>query len=299
MSTETVSLFFNPTAGRGRAGRRMARICEIFDTAGVAFNLFQSRAIRDLESQVGSLVSAGARRIIVAGGDGSVHEAVNGIMQADANAQLGVIPTGTGNDFAKACSIPLDWELATNQLADRLLAGDEPRRIDVGRMNDRFFANGAGIGFDAKVTRIAQSYRWPIGDLVYLYAIFRCMVDGIETPRVTISAADLNWSGPVTLVNVSNGAWLGGMFHIAPQADNNDGQLDLLIVDPVSRLRITSLVPKLVRGSHMAEAEITHIGVKKLSIEASTAMPSHLDGEVGEPGTRFDVDILPGALELL
>ena len=299
MSTETVSLFLNPTAGRGRAGRRMARICEILDTAGIAFDLIQSRGIRDLESQVGSLVGTGARRIIVAGGDGSVHEAVNGIMQADANTQLGVIPTGTGNDFAKACSIPLDWELATSQLADRLLAGDEPRRIDVGRMNDRFFANGAGIGFDAKVTRVAQSYRWPIGDLVYLYAIFRCMVDGIETPCVTISAGSLNWSGPVTLVNVSNGAWLGGMFHIAPQADNNDGQLNLLIVDPVSRLRITSLVPKLVRGSHMAEAEITHVAVRKLSIEASTAMPSHLDGEVGEPGTRFNVDILPGALELL
>ena len=114
-----------------------------------------------------------------------------------------------------------------------------------------------------------------------------------------IQAGDYIWKGPVTLAAISNGPWIGGMFHIAPQADNNDGQLDLLIVGPVSRLRITSLVPKLVRGSHMAEAEITHVGVKKLSIEASTAMPSHLDGEVGEPGTRFDVDILPGALELL
>jgi len=277
----------------------MARICEIFETAGVSFDLFQSRAVRDLESQVASLIDSGARRIIVAGGDGSVHEAVNGIMRADARAQLGVIPTGTGNDFAKACSIPLDWELATSKLTDRLLAGDEPRRIDVGRMNDRFFANGAGIGFDAKVTRVAQSYRWPIGDLVYLYAIFRCMVDGIETPHVAITAGDFTWNGPVTLVNVSSGAWIGGMFHIAPQARNDDGQLDLLIVDPVSRLRITSLIPKLVRGSHMQEAEISHVSVNKLSIEASSPMPSHLDGEVGEPGTRFDVEILPGVLELL
>ncbi len=299
MSTEKVSLFLNPTAGRGRAGRRMVRICEILDAAGVAFDLFQSRAIRDLESQVGSHVKAGTRKIIVAGGDGSVHEAVNGIMQAGANAQLGVIPTGTGNDFAKACSIPLDWELATRQLADRLLRGDEPRCIDVGCMNGRYFANGAGIGFDAKVTRIAQSYRWPIGDLVYLYAIFRCMVDGIETPHITISAEDFNWSGPVTLVNASNGAWIGGMFHIAPQAANNDGQLNLLIVDPVSRLRITSLIPKLIRGSHIAETEITHVRVKNLLIEASAVMPSHFDGEVGEPGTRFDVEILPDALELL
>jgi len=299
MSRDNVSLFINPTAGRGRAGRRMDRICEIFDMAGVAFDLYQTKAVRDLESQVSSLVSAGARRIVVAGGDGTVHEAVNGIMRADGDAQLGLIPTGTGNDFAKACWIPLDWEGATRQLADRLLAGSGCRRVDVGRMNDRFFANGAGIGFDAKVTRLARAYRWPIGDLVYLFSIFRCMVDGIETPQVTISANDVNWSGPATLVNVSNGAWIGGMFHIAPQALNNDGQLEMIIVDPVTRLRITSLIPKLVRGTHMQEAEITHASVRELTIEASEIMPSHLDGEVGEPGTRFDIDILTDALELL
>jgi len=299
MSRDNVSLFINPTAGRGKAGRRMDRICEILDLAGVTFDLYQSKAVRDLESQVNSLVSTGARKIIVAGGDGTVHEAVNGIMRADRDAQLGLIPTGTGNDFAKACWIPLDWELATRQLADRLLAEERSRRVDIGRMNDRYFANGAGIGFDAKVNRLAREYRWPIGDLVYLFSIFRCMVDGIETPHITISAGEFNWSGPVTLVNVSNGAWLGGMFHIAPEALNNDGQLEMIIVDPVSRLRISSLIPKLVRGSHMQEAEITHASVRKLSIETAVTMPSHLDGEVGEPGKRFDIDILPDALELL
>jgi len=299
MSRDNVSLFINPTAGRGRAGRRMDRICDILDSAGVSFDLYQSKAVRDLESQVSSLISTGARKIIVAGGDGTVHEAVNGIMRANSDAQLGLIPTGTGNDFAKACRIPLDWELATRQLADRLMTGERFRRVDIGRMNDRFFANGAGIGFDAKVTRLAREYRWPIGDLVYLFSIFRCMVDGIETPHVTLSSSDFNWSGPVTLVNVSNGAWIGGMFHIAPQAVNNDGQLEMIIVDPVTRLRISSLIPKLVRGSHMQEAEIRHASVQKLSIEAAETMPSHLDGEVGKPGTRFDIDILPDALELL
>jgi len=287
MSRDCVSLIINPTAGRGRAGRRMDRICEILDLAGVTFDLYQSKAVRDLESQVNELVNAGARKIVVAGGDGTVHEAVNGIMRADGDAQLGLIPTGTGNDFAKACWIPLDWELATRQLADRLMADERFRCVDIGRMNDRYFANGAGIGFDAKVTRLAREYRWPIGDLVYLFSIFRCMVDGIETPHVTISASD------------SNGAWLGGMFHIAPEAVNNDGQLEMIIVDPVTRLRISSLIPKLVRGSHMQEAEITHASVRKLSIVAAETMPSHLDGEVGEPGKRFDIDILPDELELL
>jgi YegS/Rv2252/BmrU family lipid kinase len=249
MITRPVSLFFNPAAGRGRAGRRM--------------------------------------------------EAVNGIMRADRRARLGVIPTGTGNDFAKACAIPLDWEHASLLLADRLAADVKFRCIDIGRMNDRFFANGAGIGFDAKVTRVARSYRWPVGDLVYLFAIFRCMVDDITTPDVTITADGLQWSGAVTLANVSNGAWIGGMFHIAPTADNSDGRLELLIAGPVSRLRILSLLPKLIRGRHMGEREISHASVRRVQIVASAPVPSHLDGEVGAFDKRYDIEILPAALDLL
>jgi diacylglycerol kinase (ATP) len=299
MTDESLALFLNPTAGRGRAGRRLPRIIELLEGSGIAVVLCSSRSAGDLEQQVCDQVSAGARKILVAGGDGSVHEAVNGIMRADSTAALGVIPTGTGNDFAKASSIPLDWEHATQLLANRLAADSKPRKIDLGRMNDRYFANGAGIGFDAKVTRIAHSIRLPIGDLVYLLAIFRCMVDGITTPDVQISADDEIWNGPLTLANVSNGPWVGGMFHIAPMADNSDGQLDLVIAGPVSRTRILRLLPKLMRGRHMTEADITYANVQRLTIETSEPMPSHLDGEVQELGTSFDIEIQAEALDLL
>jgi len=299
MTRRPVSLFINPAAGRGRAGRRMPRIKDIFVEAGIEVNLHASRAVGDLEEQVRAEVRNGAKRIIVAGGDGSVHEAVNAIMLAERPARLGVIPTGTGNDFAKACAIPLDWEHATTLLVDRLSADVSSRRIDIGRMNDRYFANGAGIGFDAKVTSVARSYQWPIGDFVYLFAIFRCMIDGIATPDVVISADSLQWSGPVTLASISNGPWVGGMFHIAPMANNGDGEFELLIAGPVSRLRIMSLLPKLIRGRHMQEKEISHVSVKRVSIEASAEVPSHLDGEVQPLATHFDIELLPAALDLL
>jgi len=299
MTAETVSLFINPTAGRGRAGRRLSRIQEILQQSNIDFSLYQSRAVGDLEEQVRVRALEGAHNIVVAGGDGSVHEAVNGMLRADRPGRLGVIPTGTGNDFAKACGISLDWEAAAGDLAKRLVAGTSSRRIDVGRMNDRYFANGAGVGFDAKVTYVARSYRWPIGDLVYLLAIFRCMIDGIATPEIVISADDFAWSGAVTLANISNGPWIGGMFHIAPMAANDDGVLELLIAAPVSRTRICALLPKLIRGTHLGAPEITHRGVRRISIEASAPIPSHLDGEVGEPGTRFEIEILPDALEMI
>lgn len=299
MTSSQIALFVNPTAGRGRTARRLSRVIELLAQAGVDSEVHESNAVGHLEDLVHDAVRTGQRRIVVAGGDGSIHEAVNGIMRADGNAALGIIPTGTGNDFAKASEIPLEWEHATQLLATRIIADARSRTIDVGQMNGRFFANGAGIGFDARVTQAARSYRWPIGDFVYLFAIFRCMADGIATPDLLIRAGDYEFSGPVTLANISNGSWVGGMFHIAPMAANNDGKLELLIADPVSRRRLVGILPQLMRGRHMAEAEISHATVSRVTISAAAPILSHLDGEVQAETCEFEIDILPAALDLL
>jgi len=299
MSATTVPLFLNPVAGRGRAGKRLDTIVSLLSEAGVVADVRRSAAVGDLEEQVFETCMAGERRVVVAGGDGSIHEAVNGIMRAGTDTRLGVIPTGTGNDFAKACDISLDWQQATRALAARLHDDTPYRCIDVGRMNDRWFANGAGVGFDAKVTKVARSYRWPIGDVVYLLAIFRCMIDGIATPSLTISSDELDWDGPVTLASISNGAWIGGMFHIAPMARNDDGKLELLVAGPVSRRRILTLLPKLIKGRHMDEPEIAHASVQKLRIRAAAPIPSHFDGEVGAEDTDYELELVPDALRLL
>ena len=299
MPAETVHLFLNPTAGRGRAGKRGPRIRELLGAGNFPLEVHLSRDVGDLEEQVRKHVDNGASRIVVAGGDGSVHEAANGIMRANGDAALGVIPTGTGNDFAKACDIPLDWERATTLLADRIPENKQTRLIDVGIMNGRYFANGAGVGLDARVTRISRAYRAPIGDLVYLLAIFRAMIDGIATPRMRITAGDHTHDGAVTLANIANGPWIGGMFNVAPTAENNDGNFDMLIVAPVSRTRIMSLLPKLISGRHMGEKEIFHKSVTRVVIVAEEPVDSHLDGELQEMQQRFEIELLPGALRLL
>jgi diacylglycerol kinase (ATP) len=125
------------------------------------------------------------------------------------------------------------------------------------------------------------------------------MVEGIASPDIRITSDSIRWSGPVTLANISNGAWIGGMFHIAPMADNRDGLLDLLIAAPVTRWRIMSLLPRLMRGNHITEPEITHATVRQLTIEAATPLPSHLDGEVQPLCANFDIEILPASLDLL
>lgn len=303
MPAKPVPLFLNPTAGRGRATRRLARIESIFAEQGVGISAIQSRCSGDIETRVRDHINGGARQIIVAGGDGSIHEAVNGVLTANTAASLGVIPSGTGNDFAKACGITLAWEQATRELARRIAAGSTTRKIDVGRMNNRYFANSLGIGFEAKVTRVACAYRWPVGDLVYLLAILRCLFDGVATPAMSIATDGSNdapvWRGPITLASICNGAWVGGMFNMAPMAKNADGRLDLLIAAPVSRRRALALLPKLLRGAHLQEAEISHRTVKSALVCSAVAVESHLDGEVQPMQARFDIEILPAALDLL
>ncbi|MFQ6005749.1 MAG: diacylglycerol/lipid kinase family protein [Woeseia sp.] len=299
MNTGPVPLFVNPVAGRGRAGRNIARVAGMLDSYTIDHRVVRSESAGDLENKVFEAASSGEERILVAGGDGSIHEVANGILRSGEIVELGVIPIGTGNDFAKACSVPLDWEEALKQLAGRMTSGAPARPIDAGRMNDRYFANGAGIGFDAKVTKIARSIGWRIGDLVYLVAVFKALIDGVMTPEVTMWYCDRTYEGPITLANVGNGAWVGGMFHIAPMAKNDDGWLDLVFAEAVSRPRIIALLPRLMIGSHIEQPEITHAAVSRCEITATAPVPSHLDGEVQPLQTHFEIEVLKGALRLL
>ena len=299
MNHEPVTILLNPAAGRGRATRHAASIVEILQSFGIRSNLVRSSAVGDLERLAAELARSNAKQMIVAGGDGSVHEAVNGILKVGGKTALGVIPIGTGNDFAKASDTPLNWRDATSVLAARLRDGEPTRKVDAGRMNDRFFANGVGIGFDAKINRIARKYKWPIGDLVYLFAVFEGMWDSVITPNVEMTYAGVTYDGPITLANVSNGPWVGGMFHIAPMARIDDGQLDLVIAKPVTRRRILVLLPKLIKGTHIGAPDISTHRIRDFRLIADAPVPCHLDGETQPLQTEFEIEILDRALSLL
>lgn len=299
MNKRPIPIFINPVAGRGRARQYASSIRRLLADGGVDFEEIQSAGVGDIEYKVFAAASAGADRIIVAGGDGSVHEAVNGILRSASQTALAVIPVGTGNDFAKACSIPLHWEEATRGLVDRIGSNVPCRYVDAGRMNDRYFANGAGIGFDAKINHIARSNRLPLGDLVYLIAVFQGVWDGVLTPEIRMRFDTSEYEGPVTLVEICNGASVGGMFHIAPMAKNDDGMLDLVFVEPVGRLRVFALLPRLIRGTHLSAPEVSCETVRSLSLVSAEPVPSHLDGEVQPLQCEFRIELLERALAIL
>jgi len=299
MNADVVPLFINPVAGRGRAGKKLRQIVGIFRTRGITLEVIESTRMGDLEERVADAAREGIERIVIAGGDGSVYETANGLLRAGGEAAFGLIPVGTGNDFAKAADIPLDWEAAAAALAGRLAAGEAARPIDAGIMNDRYFANGVGIGFDAKINRIARKYRWPKGDLVYLLAVLEGLWDGVITPAVKMRFDGESYEGPVTLANISNGPWVGGMFHIAPGARNDDGFFDLVYADPIGRGRALTLLPKVMRGRHTGEAEIHTARIRQFDLVAEEPLPSHLDGEAQPLQTEFKIRMLESALRLL
>ena len=109
MTANIVHLFLNPTANRGRANQCKSRIIRILEESGISVITYVSQSKKDLETNIFNCVEKGATRIIVAGGDGSIHEAVNGILKSNNEVMLGIIPIGTGNDFAKSNNISLDW----------------------------------------------------------------------------------------------------------------------------------------------------------------------------------------------
>jgi YegS/Rv2252/BmrU family lipid kinase len=269
------------------------------ESAGIHIRLVRSTATGDIEQLAGELASSGTAQMIVAGGDGSVHEAVNGILRSSGKTALGIIPIGTGNDFAKASNTPLDWQQATSDLATRLRDGIATRTVDAGRMNDRYFSNGVGIGFDAKINRIAAKYTWPIGDLVYLIAVIEGLWDGVITPKVEMSYDGTSYDGPITLASISNGSWVGGMFHIAPMARIDDGELDLVFAMPVTRRRVLALLPKLMKGTHIGSHDIRSHRIRHFRLVAEAPVPSHIDGEAQPLQTDFEIEILEKALRLL
>lgn len=299
MTSDPIPVFFNPTAGRGRAARKIGAVMDQLQNGQSKLEQVASTAPGDIEKLVFDAATSGARTIIVGGGDGSIHEAVNALLRAGTETTLGVLPLGTGNDFAKACGISLKLGDVTADLLARIEKNAVPRRIDAGRMNARYFANGAGIGFDARVSRIAREIRWPRGNLAYLAAVFQGIREGLTTPQVQMRFGELERSGKITLASINNGPWVGGMFPIAPMAENDDGFFDLVFVTPINVARLLTLLPSLISGRHIGAKEVQHHRISSFQLESNLPLPSHLDGEVQPLQKTFSIEMLPAALRVL
>ncbi|MGE5071815.1 MAG: diacylglycerol/lipid kinase family protein, partial [Anaerolineae bacterium] len=246
-----VKIILNPMADMRNAWRvanDLRPIITEYGDADWSGTVYPTHAT-ELAKQAGE---QGYERVIAMGGDGTVHEVVNGIMQLpeDRRPVLGVVPVGSGNDFAHAIGIPLEPDHA---LACAL--NGQPSTIDLGLMTMErghkvYFDNTLGIGFDAVVT--IRSHRLPVvrGFLMYLTAVIQTIILNHDPSLMKIDMDGKPWEQKNLLLAVCNGPREGGGFLIAPDAKVDDGLLEYVMIKNVSRPMMFRLVPEVMKGTH-------------------------------------------------
>lgn len=283
----------NPGARRGAgAVERVSRLRVLAGRAGAG--LVVSRGPKDLTEQARRAAADGVERLLVAGGDGTVHHAVQGL--AGTSCALGVIPMGSGNDLAAVLGVPREPAAAV-----RAALTGPVRAMDLIRMGGAFSASYLGIGFDSEVTRIANGVRRLRGPLIYPYAVFRALA-GFRPPFLRIVHDEGVFEGRVMFATLANIDRFGGGMRIAPMASFDDGLLDLVIVEEVSRLTLLSVFPKVYGGRHAGHPAVAFVRTRRVEITADRDFEVYGGGERMRSlaaGETLAAEVVPAGLRVV
>jgi diacylglycerol kinase (ATP) len=286
-------LIANPAAGRGRSREAVLRSEEAFRKRGARFDLELTRA----PGQAASIARRSLAEfdvIVAVGGDGTVNEVLPSV--AGMGRPLGIIPTGSGNDFIKPLGIPNSIEQAV-----AIVFAGGTKLIDLGRINGRYFANGVGIGFDAAVNRASYGIGHSRGGLwLYVYALVRTL-GRFDSVAVTVSINGTTARQELFFLTVGNGTTVGGGFRLTPHARMDDGLLDVTMVRPLAVPTLLWHLPKVFRGTIDRAKRYARLErATRVRVESDGPLPVHVDGEIFETdGRPLEIDIVPSALTVI
>jgi diacylglycerol kinase (ATP) len=288
-----IRFLVNPASGRGTGKAHLDRIRVLASRHGAG--LVVSRKVEDLAKQARRAAEDGVERLLVAGGDGTMHHAAQGLAGTD--CAMGVIPLGSGNDLAGTLGIPPDLEVAV----ERALRG-EIQRIDLARVGETYCIGYAGVGFDSEVTRFANEMKVLRGPLIYFYAVIHTLIT-FQPPRMKVVWDEGVFQGRVMFTVVNNLPRFGGGMRIAPEAKIDDGLLDLVIVSEMPKRLLLSLFPKVYNGGHVGHPSCTIVRTRRAEITLiDRPMTMYGGGEPLRPveaGEAVSVEVVPGALAVV
>jgi diacylglycerol kinase (ATP) len=287
----------NPASGGGRALRAEPDVVSLLAARGCRAKFVHSKSSEDIREQAAHAAAEGFQTVVALGGDGAFHHLVEGVRGTDVVA--GFFPAGNGNDIARALGIPCDPVAA----AHAFLRG-QPRAVDLVRVrfsDDRVahYIGAGGMGMDAEAAHLANTrFRaWP-GVTRYLAGAFTIF---FREPLLNVSVEidGANWSGRALFVAVANATSYGSGVRIAPQAQMDDGLLDVVIVGDVGLMRLLEAIPiVLTTGDLRGFREVTRYRCRRVSLRADRAARVHGDGEaLGSAPAEFE--ILPGAIRVM
>ncbi|MGC8877412.1 diacylglycerol/lipid kinase family protein [Thermus sp.] len=280
----------NPAAGRGKVGRLSGAILEAARKEGARAFLTEGPGHA---TELAQRAPEGAR-VVAVGGDGTVHEVLRGL--AGAEKVLGVVPIGSGNDFARMLGLRgLPWPEAL-ELA--LFAPEEA--IDLGLVNGEPFGAFLGIGFDALVAKRALSApSFLRGMPRYLYALFAVLKDlRLPEGRVLVDGEEVH-RGRMLLLAAMNGPTYGGGIPIAPMADPRDGRLSVVLAGEFSRLGVVLILPRLLLGRHLSHPEVRAYAGRGVEVAFAHPVPAHADGELLPEASLYRAEVRPLGLRVV
>ncbi len=291
-----IKLIANPIAGRGRGGKILPQVQEALNRAGLEFS--EALTTKPLEAidLARQAAEEGYELVVALGGDGTSNEVANGLLSSDnSEVALGMIPIGTGNDFATMFDTPTDLEAVARRLGE-----GKTCLIDIGRVDGRYFVNVSGIGFTALASVESLKIQHFLSGLpLYLAAVLMTLRE-YEIPHITVEFDGQRLSMPMTMVEVANGKREGGGFLIAPDAENDDGLFDICLARGLGRLGILRLLPEVMRGTHVDKEPVTMARAKRMTLDSPDPLPVHADGEVlYTDAHHLEIEIIPRRLRVI
>ena len=293
----------NPAAANGSTGRRWPEIRERLTRAGVTGEVLLSERPGHAVELAEEAARSGARLVVAVGGDGTVNEAVNGLVRAGRNheVELAVIPRGTGRDFARSLGIPRDVDgaaaVAGNATVRAVDVGHARFRGWDGRPRQAYFANFAGAGISGPIARRANISSKALGGRISFIWATVAVFARWTSSELTVTVDGEERRGPMFEVLVTNGEVTGGGMWVTPGAATDDGLFDVLLIGDVTKADFVRTFPKVYRGRHLGHPKIELLRGHRVSVAAPSALPVALDGE--HPGTTpAEFDLLPRALRV-
>ena len=284
-------VILNPSAAGGRALRNVSSVRAVLEQKWQDIDWCESRSARHLADLCAEAVSEGFARVIIGGGDGSVHHALQALAQSE--TALGILPLGTGNDFAAAAGLPANAIDAARALCD----GD-PRAVDLGAANGVYFCCVAGLGMDTPALKYINDSWLPRGPFLYQLAAVKTLV-GFPPCELSVITGESEFHGRFHFAAFTNTPTYAGGNPVSPAATIADGKLDYCLFAAVPLLRRFGTFLRMKRGKHIGQPAVFHGVAENMTVNSPIPVPVTLDGELTSITTPLDIQLRRGVLKLI
>ncbi|MEH7444340.1 diacylglycerol kinase family protein [Bacillus sp. JJ1122] len=285
-------IIMNPSSGKEKANEYVQKIKETLQGRFSDIDIRKTEKEGDAASFATEACVALYDAVISMGGDGTINETINGIAEQDYRPALGIIPLGTINDFARALDIPLEPYEAIS-----ILEGQETMAVDVGKIDEAYFANVLAVGSIAEASyNVTAEQKTRLGSLAYFMEGAKSFLNG-EAIDLTVEHENGRWEGKSFLLLAALTNSVGGFESLAPEASVNDGKFHVFIIKKMSFPKIAAIIPSLLKGELKESDEVEYISTSFLNVSSSKEHVVNIDGEEGQT-LPFHAKVLPGHIRV-